>query len=391
MKRYVAFLLCLISVFSLCSCNIYEKFFPIHVSSDPTVSTETTPSEATSNPQETTTDPQEVTTEPQEVTTKPQETTSESEETTTSKGEPVTPESMYRSFLNGEEKVLVGKTGEYVCLGDYVPDANGISLAKCETLLYIYYDVDGNGIKDVAIDCGNEKLYLTYENGIVTLKTLSSEIWKEIEEEDYWYVYDILSLAAPWREVVMSREEIKAIASYVWRIEDGEGTGACGTFYVFRIVVSDESDENGYYLVTQKYEEYKWCDWEDCVDAEVSHQHLYDIVDDYYMLVHERTGEIIQSRITIPRAKWKASLCWNTYDGYEDYAAGNICVTRIEVANQSEYANGEMYYHVIWKIEYYSQDDETEPYYTYDFKHLYVHAQTGECYLYPDINAPTGK
>ena len=367
MKKYIALFLCLITVVSLCSCNIYEKLFPDLASLEPTSPEVTTPNETTPEPKEETT---------------------ESQETMAPEVEQKNPEFMYRSFLNGDEKVLVEKTGKYLYLKDYVPATGGASLAKCETLRYIYYDVDGNGIKDVAIDCGSEKLCLTYDDGIVTLKPLSNEIWEEIEEGDYWYVYDILSLAAPWREAVMSREEIQAVASYAFGVEDGRGDGACGTFYIFRIVVSDEPDENGYYLVTQKHEEYKWCDWEDCADAAVSHQHLYDIVVDYYMLVHERTGEIVKSEIALTTAKWKASQCWNAYDGYVDYAAGNVCVTRIDVADKPEYTNGEMYYHIVWRIEYYHQEVDSEPHYVYDFKHLYVHAQTGECYLSPNIDSP---
>ena len=392
MKRYIALLLCLITVFSICSCNIYEKLLPVYVLLEPTIHAETTPSETTTKsqettiePQETTTEPQETTTEPQETTTEPQETTPESGETTAPETESATPEFTYLSFLNGNEKVLIDATRQYSYLGDYVPTTAGKSLAKCETLRYIYYDVDGNGIQDVAIDCGSEKLYLTCEDGIVTLKTLSAKIWEKIEAEDDWYP-DILPLGAPWREVLLSREEIEDIASHVWQTMDGEGDGACGTYYIWRIVVSDEANPNGYYLVTRKYEAYKWCDREECTEAEGTHRHLYKIKDFDYMLVHQETGDAGVLKITPNEAYQHARVHWNTYDGYVGHAAGTTYVHRINIEGKPQYILGEMYYYVVLRIEYYSNEgyqNGADPEYIYDSKHLYVHARTGECYPYP--------
>lgn len=358
MRKYIALLFCTFIMLSLLSCNESSKAVMDTTSSKSTVLDDSAPKEGqTTEPQETTTDSQE--------TPAPEET------------EPATLESIYRSVLHGEEQVFIEAIGEHGYLENYIPTGAEISLAKCDILRYTYYDVDADDIKDVAIDCGSEKLYLTYENGTVTLKTLSAEIWEKIEAEDYWYP-DILPLAAPWREVLLSREGIGDIASHVWRTADGDGDGACGTYYVCRIVVDDEPYPNGYYLVTKKVEVYRWCNREDCADN--NHRHLDEIRDFEYMLVHEKTGESIELKITPQTAYQCVRGYWDIDDGDVEYAAGNACVTRIDIDGKPQYINGEIYYHVVWRIEYYHLDDHTGPYYIDDFKHLYIHAQTGECY-----------
>ena len=162
------------------------------------------------------------------------------------------PEAMYRPVLKGEKKVRIGETGEFVYLKDYVPITADASLAKCETLRYVYYYAEEKDLLDVAIDCGSEKLNLTYEGGIVTLTSLSDEIWNEIEERPYGYA--ICTLIAPWRETVLSPEEVEAIASGVWDVRDGDSDGAAGTLYIHYVDVAEAPDEDGYYLVTLRVE-----------------------------------------------------------------------------------------------------------------------------------------
>ena len=172
MRKYIALLFCTFIMLSLLSCNESPKAAMDTTSSESTVLDDSAPKEEQTNaPQETTTDPQE--------TPAPEET------------EPAMLESIYRSVLQGKEQVFIEAIGEHGYLENYIPTGAEISLAKCDILRYTYYDVDGDDIKDVAIDCGSEKLYLTYENGTVTLKTLSAEIWEKIEAEDYWYLINI--------------------------------------------------------------------------------------------------------------------------------------------------------------------------------------------------------
>jgi hypothetical protein len=294
---------------------------------------------------------------------------------------------MYRPVLNGDEQVLIQKTGETVYLKDYIPAGGEVSLAKCETLRYIYYDVDENDVIDVAIDCGSEKLYLTYHNGIVTLNSLSVEIWEAIEENDFWYVYDICTLAAPWREQVMSREEIQAIASSVLGIEDGESTGACGTLIVYRLLVADEPDEDGYYLVTLREEYYHRCEFECCPD-DGSEYHLTSFRDSHYMLVHERTGEVLDdARTSSVGAQKLAGAYWGIADGQVICGSDKTFVVRILVKDDPNFTNA--FYHVFLQVEYYQNDSYENgepPYEVKTMDSVYIRKDDGGYFTYPDDN-----
>lgn len=297
------------------------------------------------------------------------------------------PETMYRSFLNGDKQVLVQKTGEMVYLKDYVPVGGEVSLAKCETLRYIYYDVDENDVIDVAIDCGSEKLYLTYQDGTVILDSLSVDIWKAIERGDLVYVYDICTLGASWRERVMSPQEIEAIASSVFGIEDGESTGACGTLIVYRLLVSDEPDEDGYYLVTLREEHYHRCEFECCPD-DGSEYHLTSFRDSYYMLVHERTGEVLENaRVSLVGAQKIASAYWGIEDGNVIYGSNKTFVVRIIVKDLPSFNNA--FYRVSLQVEYYQNtayEAGESPYEVKTMDSVYIHKLDGSYYSYPDVN-----
>ena len=53
MKKYIALLLCFLTIFSLCSCNVYENIFPMLTSSDVLAPSEpTTDAQATTEPQD---------------------------------------------------------------------------------------------------------------------------------------------------------------------------------------------------------------------------------------------------------------------------------------------------------------------------------------------------
>lgn len=297
------------------------------------------------------------------------------------------PEAMYRPVLSGEKQVLVEKTGESIYLKDYVPAGGEVSLAKCDTLRYIYYDVDENDVIDVAIDCGSEKLCLTYHNGTVTLKSLSTQIWESIEERDFWYVYDICALGAPWREKVMSPQEIEAIASSVWGIEDGQGDGACGTYYIAYIDVAEEPDEDGYYLVTWREEAYSWCGYDDCPETDPNHRHLRDVRNYRHMLVHMQTGEYIDNaRISPERAKRVAEDYWGLADGTVIHGKGRTFVVRMEISDGVGYGNE--LYSAYLRVECYSThgfENGYPPLEVKDMDFVYIHRDDGGTYVYPYI------
>ena len=290
-------------------------------------------------------------------------------------------DAMYRSVLNGEKMVLVEKTGSYVFLKDYLL-SDGLSLAKCETLRYIDYDIDDNDIEDVVIDCGSDKLCLTYTSGKVVLKTLSDEEWGTIPD---YYSDEFCTLGAPWRERVMSPQEIEAIASSVWHIRDGDGDGALGTFYVYYIVVSDEPDEDGYYLVTWLAEVYSYCHDDVCSETDPNHRHLYRVEENRYMLIHERTGQYFDdARVSLEGAKRSASAYWGIADGAVIHGVGRTFVVHIDTVERVGFASNR-YYAYLW-VECYSTIDYEhggEPLEIKDIDFVYIGKNDGIPYLWP--------
>ena len=295
------------------------------------------------------------------------------------------PEAMYRPVLKGEKKVRIGETGEFVYLKDYVLTTAGVSLAKCETLRYIYYYAEERDLLDVAIDCGSEKLNLTYEDGIVTLTSLSDEIWNEIVERPYGN--DICTLSAPWREAILSPEEVEAIASNVWNVRDGDGDGAAGTFYIFYIDVAEEPDEDGYYLVAMRVEAYSWCGYDACTETDPNHRHLHSVKNYRYMLVHMQTGEYVDNaRISPERAKRIAEDYWGLADGTVIHGKGRTFVVRMEISDGVGYGNE--LYSAYLRVECYSIhgfENGYPPLEVKDIDFVYIHRDGGGTYVYPYI------
>ena len=297
------------------------------------------------------------------------------------------PEAMYRPVLNGDKPVLVAETGKYVYLKDYVPANANVSLAKCETLRYVYYYVGEKDNLDVAIDCGSAKLNLTYENGTVILTSLADEIWEEIERWDLYYLYDICALSAPWREAVLSPAEVEAIANNVWGIRDGDGDGAAGKLYIHYIDVSEEADEDGYYLVAMRVETYRYCSYDDCLETDPNHRHLSDVENYRYMLVHEQTGAYYNdTRISPEHAKRIAEDYWGLADGTVIHGKGRTFVVRMEISDGVGYGND--LYSAYLRVECYSTHGFENGYPSLEVKDIdfvYIHRDGGGTYVYPYI------
>lgn len=297
------------------------------------------------------------------------------------------PEAMYRPVLNGDKPVLVAETGKYVYLKDYVPANANVSLAKCETLRYVYYYVGEKDNLDVAIDCGSAKLNLTYENGTVILTSLADEIWEEIERWDLYYLYDICALSAPWREAVLTPEEVEAIANNVWGIRDGDRDGAAGKLYIHYIDVSEEADADGYYLVAMRVETYRYCSYDDCPETDPNHRHLSDVENYRYMLVHEQTGAYYNdTRISPEHAKRIAEDYWGIADGTVIHGKGRTFVVRIDVSNDIGYGND--LYSAYLRVECYSThgfENGYPPLEVKDIDFVYIHRDGGGTYVYPYI------
>lgn len=295
------------------------------------------------------------------------------------------PEAMYRPVLKGEKKVRIGESGEFIYLKDYVPATADVSLAKCETLRYIYYYAEERDLLDVAIDCGSEKLNLTYEDGIVILTPLSDESWNEIVERPYGNA--ICTLIAPWRETVLSPEEVEAIANNVWGFRDGFDDGAAGTLYIHYVDVAEKPDEDGYYLVTWRLEAYICCGYDACTETDPNHRHLHSVKNYRYMLVHMQTGEYVDNaRISPERAKRIAEDYWGLADGTVIHGKGRTFVVRIEISDGVGYGND--LYSAYLRVECYSTHGFENGYPSLEVKDIdfvYIHRDGGGTYVYPYI------
>ena len=289
-------------------------------------------------------------------------------------------EAMYRPVFNGEKQVLVEKTGRYIFLDAYVP-TDGISLAKRETLRYMYHDVGDDGLWDAVIDCGSDKLCLTYKNGKVTLKTLSEKEWESIPS--YLY-YRFSALGAPWRQSVLSPEEIEEIASLVWGIRDGDGDGAAGTYYLHYIDVAEAPDEDGYYLVTWRLEAYGWCGDDACTETDPNHRHLNSVKAFRYMLIHERTGEVLDDACVSPAGAQRfAAEHWGFADGAVIHGWGKTFVIRIKITDDFGY--NDVYYNAYLSVKCYFTDDYESGEAPYDIKGIdfvYINKDDGAIHPY---------
>ncbi len=294
------------------------------------------------------------------------------------------PEAKFRPVFNCEKQVFVEKTGEYIFLKDYVPVPGGVPLPECDVLRYVYYDVEDDEIHEAVIDCGEAQFVLTYDKGLVTLKEISNERWQEIENDMVCYIFSICSLSAPWREDNLSREEIQAIAGDIWSIEDGESTGACGTLYVLRIIVSEEPDEDGYYLVTLREEGYtSACD---CPDCEAGIPRI--VRDIGYMLVHERTGEIWENATLSPsKAQRLACEYWGVADGQVIVGLNKTFVLHTIVKESISLTDD--FYYVIMQVEHYEGDayeNGEEAQKIEKLYRIYVHKRDGTVSTCPDYS-----
>ena len=89
-----------------------------------------------------------------------------------------------------------------------------------------------------------------------------------------------------------------------------------------------------------------------------------------------------------------ASAYWNVEDGFTEGAAGTIIVHRIVLAEEP--STGFIYYHIVWKIEYWWNLTEEELEgdrlrHVEDYKGLFVNLYTGNCYDDPLVFPDYGK
>lgn len=289
----------------------------------------------------------------------------------------------YQSAIDSEVPIYLVDTGESIYLKDYTPPQSDIPLSKRGELKCAFGNVDGSDRMLEFVVYYGDFLMLDYDfyTGTIIARSLTDK------EKSFIRGGVFYPLAAPWREVPITAIEIrKSVPGYLdWEVYDGFSETIGGFNVVHHILVSEMPDEYGYYLVTwQKEISPLYCNCLDC-DFGIPHE----VRNHRRMLIHSKTGEIIQITVTPQEARQIAGDFWDTYDGNVGYAAGSTYVDRLVVAGKPERTYGGTYYHVIQKVECYSNEgyqNGAEPYYVYDWLHLYIHTQTGECYIYPDYN-----
>lgn len=181
-----------------------------------------------------------------------------------------------RAALENKVKIFDAETGGACYLTDCkIPDSD-LSLSALKNLRYAFADVDGDGVCELAIDCG-DTLVLRYEHGKITFswKDLSQ---KRLEKMEFFY------FTLPWK-VNISSEEAWKIANAYWGNPDGFQDGACGTTSTARVVLREDpyDDIRYYHFVCQ---------------AEYDHHHevegewgIYSVHDHREVLVDALTGE----------------------------------------------------------------------------------------------------
>ncbi|MBO7274346.1 MAG: hypothetical protein J6V22_05775 [Clostridia bacterium] len=286
---------------------------------------------------------------------------------------------MYQPAILGEVQIYFADTGEYLYLKDYTPPRSTVPLYKRQELKCSFGNFDAEQTK--MIECViyyGDYLLLEYDyiNDTVSARSLTDK------EKLYAQGGVYRPLPAPWREKDISPEDIRKSIPGYWDVYNGMLEKVGSITFQHNIDVTLTPDESGYYLVTwQKEHSPLSCS---CLDCEFGIKHKTLVYKQ--LLIHAKTGEIIEVGVSPERAKEIAAAYWNTCDGGVDHAAGSTYVMRIVIDGKPEYTYGGMYYHVVWQMEHYSSEtyqNGGKPNYAYDYGHLYVHTQTGECYLYP--------
>ena len=287
MKKYVAFLLCLIMILSLISCDINNNHEDLSsnengglsdVNDDSTNDDNITPS------------------------------VSENEKAM----------QMYEAALKNEIRVCESDIEEWNYLKDCKTPYNRIPLCELERMGYVYIDIDGDSINELVIDCGDTLLLRYYEGTIYVypftfrqlynLNTDGSYYWnhtgqdfeygekqiyfegtelkaKELyrivndgepnaeyyvegkpvtQEELQKYIEDnpktqlvFLPLEVSLQKKITSEEALQ-IASEYWETEDGFTDYGAGSMWIWHIILLDDrsSEENGYYHIGLQVDHY---------------------------------------------------------------------------------------------------------------------------------------
>lgn len=324
MKKFIAFLLCLIMILSLFSCKSNENQNDLSSNENTGLSDVNDDSTNDDN-------------------TSPQ--LSEAE----------TAMKMYEAVLENEIKIYEIDTQEYNYLADCKTPYEGILLRDCENLRYAYTDIDGDSTEELVIDCGDTLILRYYEGDV------------------YLYSFTARQLSHLYID-----------GSYSWNHMGDNFEYGCNQIYfegaelkikeLYRIV--NEGEPNAEYYL------------EDKQVPQVSMEKFLKTINDSpdFWLKFDSLAVSWQKKISSEEAQQIASEYWGIEDGFTDYGAGSMWIHRIMILDSPSSAWG--YYHIGLQIDHYGRDEnDLRVLLGSSMEHIFVGSVTGKCQDYVSIDS----
>ena len=277
---------------------------------------------------------------------------------------------IYDSVLTTKTKVYEVATGEFKFLKDVRTPYEQTLLADVTDLLYGFADLNGDGIDELVIDCG-DRFILQYNNRRVCLYAFTPD-WENPQVN-----IEYLSMDESWNDRLSKEEAHEIACKYLGISINGESTGALGTtVYYDTVVVAVPDETNVYYHILYIFEHYH--NLGDGTHSLIPHYRYINSE----LLVNSTTGECFETEIgTECLAIENAEEYLGVNEWECEIGEGIKTVTRLEIA---DYAHcDDPYYRVVLIREYYvySEDapEDVPPYKVETLKEIFVDGWTNEC------------
>ena len=177
MKKYIVFLLCLIMILSLISCDTTDKNKDTENDIPSTENTQISEAEIAME--------------------------------------------MYKAVLKNEIKVYETDIEEYNYLKDCKTPYNRIPLCELEGLRYAYMDVDGDSINELVVDCGDTLILRYYEGTVYVYPFTFRNMYQLNTDGSYNWNHTGQDFEYGGNQLVFDGAELKP--KEIWRIvNDGE-------------------------------------------------------------------------------------------------------------------------------------------------------------------------
>ena len=178
MKKYIAFLLCLLMILSLFSCKSNEAHNDLSSNENTDLS---------------------------DVT---------DDNITSQLSEAETAMKMYESVLENEIKVYETDTQEYNYLADCRTPYENILLRDCENLRYAYTDIDDDSTEELVIDCGDTLILRYYEGGVYLYSFTFRQLSHLYIDGSYYWKYTGQNFECGWSKIYFEGAELKTNELY---------------------------------------------------------------------------------------------------------------------------------------------------------------------------------